>query len=227
MTTFQIKLLAITSMIIGHIGLFFFGDPLLMYAAGRLAFPLFAWLVANGAIHTKNTESYLKRLLIFAFISQVPYILVNRFLNPNYWTLNILFTLFLGLLAITITKNKSLPIKIFILVMFFMGGYLLQVDYGGLGILSIAAFYYFFSSKLKIIISQFIIFSFINLALLFSVLSQLPKLDTNLLYFIPYGILSLIPIFRYTGKQGKKMKYLFYVFYPLQYVVFFIILQYL
>src|SRR5258706_14601073 len=106
MSSFQIKLLAIIFMLIDHIGLYFFPQIILLRAIGRLSFPLFAWLIASGAIHTSSINFYLKRLFIFGCISQIPFILVNRFFNPNFWELNIFFTLFLGLLAIKFLKEK-------------------------------------------------------------------------------------------------------------------------
>ncbi len=227
MNAFQLKLLAIISMVIAHAGLFFFGDPLWMYAIGRLAFPLFAFLLAIGARHTKNASNYLRRLLIFGVISQVPFIFASRIIDPSYWVLNIFFTLFLGLLAIEWTKNKKPFLKITIISIFFIAGYVLGVDYGGLGVLSVVAFYYFTTSRIKTVISQFVIFSFIQLVLLITIAQQNPQALINPLYFIPYATLSLIPIFFYTGKEGRRMKYLFYVFYPLQYVVIFILLQYM
>lgn len=227
MNSFQIKILAIVSMTIAHVGLFFFENPLWMYAFGRLAFPLFAWLLANGAIHTKNTKKYAVRLLIFGLISQIPFVMANRTVDPNYWGLNIMFTLFLGLLAINTTKNKTLPLKFFILFLFFCTGYILQVDYGGMGILCIAAFYYFFNSKIKLLISQFLIIVGINITLLLNLVSQNANTLVNPLYFLPYGVFALIPIFLYNSQQGRKMKYLFYAFYPLHYVVILLLLHYL
>src|SRR5205085_4973530 len=97
MTTFQIKLIAIIAMVIDHIGLFFFPHILLLRIIGRLAFPLFAWLIANGAHHSKNPTKYLTRLFLFALLAQIPFILINRLIDPSFWELNVLFTLFLGL----------------------------------------------------------------------------------------------------------------------------------
>ncbi len=220
MSSFQIKVLAIVAMFIGHIGLFFFESPLWMYIIGRLAFPLFAFLLANGARHTKNPRAYLLRLFIFALISQIPFILANRIVDPNYWTLNILFTLFLGLLAILLTKGKSIVIKSIILTLFFIGGFVFQVDYGGLGVLSVVLFYYFDGLRLKTIISQTVIFVLINLVLLVSFATDYPNTSINPFYFFPYALFALIPIFLYSKKEGLKMKYLFYIIYPLQYLLF-------
>src|SRR5882724_7582394 len=99
MTAFTIKIIAIITMIIDHIGLFFFPTVPELRLIGRLSFPLFAWLIANGAYHTHNIRLYLKRLVICAIVSQVPFIMVNKHLDSDIWLLNVVFTLSIGLVA--------------------------------------------------------------------------------------------------------------------------------
>lgn len=213
-------------MLIGHTGFIFLGTPLWAYIIGRLAFPLFAFLIANGAYHTKNPRAYLTRLFIFGVISQYPFILASRIPDPSYYALNIFFTLFLGLLAIHTTKNRSMFRKTFIIIFCAFAGEIFQVDYGALGVLSIISFYYFYNSKLKILISQSIIFICIVLAQAIELQYTYPNIQINALYALPYALLALIFIFLYSGKEGHKMRYVFYGFYPLQYVVF-LLLHYL
>ncbi len=224
MNTFQLKLLAVATMLVAHVGFFFLGDPLVLFAIGRIAFPIFAFLLAIGAKYTTNTKSYLSRLLIFAIISQIPYIAAYRVFYPDYWTLNILFTLFLGLLAITLSKGKTLPLKLGIILAAVLTGYAFQTSYGGLGVLSVIAFYYTLNKKGLTILSQIVIFSFINLEFLIMLYLSGTLNAKTIPYTIPFAIFSLIPIYFYNHKQGKKMKYLFYVFYPTHYVVIYILL---
>ena len=111
MTTFQIKLVATILMVIDHVGLLFFPQILWFRAVGRLAFPLFAWCIANGAYYSKNRETYLKRLFLFALVAQIPFILMSRLVDPSFWGLDVLFTLFLGLAAILLMeKSKNILI---------------------------------------------------------------------------------------------------------------------
>src|SRR3989344_960795 len=100
MTAFHIKLIAIITMVIDHVGLYFFPDLLILRIIGRLSFPLFAWLIANGVHYSHNAKAYLTRIFLFALLSQLPYLLVNRQIDPRFAGLNIFFTLFLGLCAI-------------------------------------------------------------------------------------------------------------------------------
>ena len=83
------------SMIAAHTGLFFFSQSNILFILGRLAFPLFAWMVANSLFYTKNITLYAKLLLLFAIISQLPFLLANWEINPSYFQLNILFTFLL------------------------------------------------------------------------------------------------------------------------------------
>lgn len=216
MTAFDIKLIAILTMVIDHIGLFFFPNVILFRVIGRLAFPLFAWLIANGAYHTKNINIYLKRLFIFALISQIPYLLANQQIDPNFSQLNIFFTLFLGLLAIKVikqTKNKKLWVCIALTTSLF--GELMSVSYGAFGVLSIIFFYIFFKDFKKMALAQSL--------LIFVYLFKAPPILLAYINLVSLG--SLAFIYFYNKKEGPKAKYLFYIFYPAQYLVIWLLLR--
>jgi TraX protein len=164
MTTFQIKLIAVTSMVIDHVGLCFFPHVLLFRIVGRLAFPLFAWLIANGAYYSKNLKIYLIRLFIFALVAQIPSILMNRLVIPSFWQLNVLFTLFLGLTTIILTK-KSKNTLISLLIVIIIAGIagVSNTDYGAMGVVAMVAFYISFKDVKKMIILQICVFSLFNI----------------------------------------------------------------
>ena len=162
MSSFVLKIIAIISMLVDHSGYLIFNSFSFMNYIGRLAFPIFAFLITEGYIHTSNLKKYFLRLLIFAVISQIPFML----LFPNSFTLNILFTLALGLLAITVynkLNNKSLGF-IFVILCAVLSHFL-HFDYGWFGIAIIFIFYISiviscFSSiiKIKIFFIYLIIF---------------------------------------------------------------------
>ncbi|MFN2363319.1 MAG: TraX family protein, partial [Halarsenatibacteraceae bacterium] len=79
MSSFQIKMVAITTMLIDHIGSIIFPEYIILRVIGRLAFPLFAFLITEGYRHTSNINRYLVRLSIFALISQYPFWLAFGF----------------------------------------------------------------------------------------------------------------------------------------------------
>jgi hypothetical protein len=218
MTTFQIKVIAIVAMIIDHMGLFFFPQFFIFRIIGRLAFPLFAWLIANGAYHTHDMGSYLRRLYIFALISQIPYLLANRLIDPHFSNLNVFCTLFLGLCAIVlIQKTNNWAQWLFITVVMGAVAQLLQTDYGGFGVAVIVVFYVFFTNFKKLLIAQCVLF----LAPILLAPGYLAGL------FEPIGLLSLIIIRFYNNQPGPQAKYLFYLFYPTQYVVYYFLLLWL
>lgn len=159
MTTFQIKLIAITAMVIDHIGLCFFPHILLFRIVGRLAFPLFAWLIANGAYHSKNAKKYLARLFFFALIAQAPFIMMNRLIDPSFWALNVLFTLFLGLVTIILIKKaKNVAIAFLIIILSALVAGIFNTEYGAMGVLAIVVFYLFFDNFKKMLILQICLF---------------------------------------------------------------------
>jgi hypothetical protein len=215
MNAFAIKLFAIILMVIDHIGLFFFPQVFLFRVIGRLSFPLFAWLIANGAHHTHNIRSYIMRVFAFALLSQIPFLLANRLINPSFSMLNVLFTLGLGLTAIFVmqqTKNKS--VWVFGTAVAAGLGHAINVDYGFFGVLSVVAFYLFFQNLPLMLLSQSIIF----LSPFFFMMGY----KTNFLE--PLALFSLLIIVWYNKREGPKVKYLFYIFYPLQYVIIYLLL---
>lgn len=116
---------------------------------GRLAFPIFAFLIVEGYQHTRNFNKYLFRLLLLGLISEIPFDIAfnQHWLDFSYQ--NIFFTLALGLLAIRAYDlwrhqiiGTLIPLGILLCAEF------LQVDYGAYGILMIMAIYYFKDNRL-------------------------------------------------------------------------------
>ncbi len=222
MTTFTIKIIAIITMIIDHVGLFFFPHILLFRAVGRLSFPLFAWLIANGAIHTRNINNYAIRLFLLALISQIPFLYANLQENPSFEGLNVVFTLFLGLCVITVMKQSSRKV---IWVLATIGALVLsdvlRTDYGAAGILTIISYYLFYNKLNKMILAQVVILFFFPYVTIFFEASR--HIDLSFYYLDSFyeflGLFSLIFIAKYNKKKGHQARYLFYSFYPLQYVV--------
>ncbi len=210
MTAFHIKIIAILTMIIDHLGMFFFPDIFFLRIIGRLSFPLFAWLIANGAYHTKNRQQYLMRLVLFAFVSQIPFSLATQLIDPTSTLLNIFFTLSIGLIGIIFLKKTQRRYWLLISFLCALLAGLLNTDYGAFGVLSIIAFYVFFHHRKYLIISQISIFFLMSLQGWF--------LGNVVGVFEVIGLISLFFILLYNNKEGSRMKYLFYVFYPLQYV---------
>lgn len=216
MNMFSIKVIAIAAMLVDHFALILFPESVALRMIGRLAFPLFAWLIANGAEHTSDIDRYLRRLFFFGILSQIPFEI--GFFLSGYHPLffNVLFTLFLGLLAIkSIQSDSSHMTKISVVTGSALLASLIHADYGGIGVLSIVAFYILRKRPVALICSQIMLFAVSPIAL--------ASFDLYLpgTWYLsqPYqwaAMLALPLIFFYNEKRGPRVQYLFYWFFPLQ-----------
>ena len=210
MSSFVLKIIAIVTMFIDHIGYAIFGEFSFFNYIGRIAFPIFAFQISEGYNHTKNLKKYFLRLFIFAIVSQIPFMLFGKIIS-NDFTLNIFFTLLLGLISIYIydkSKYKSLGIIISIII-----GLLAEFahcDYGFYGVAIIFLFYIFKNDIIK---------SSIAFMLATTIKYLIPMIkygfyDVYLHLFI-CTLLPIILILLYNGQKGKDTKYLLYLFYPI------------
>ena len=102
MSSFVLKIIAVVTMFIDHLGYIIWGRVTFFNYIGRLAFPIFAFQISEGYLHTKNLKKYFLRLIIIAIVSQIPYSLFLSTYSNDYTSPNIFFTLISGLLSITI-----------------------------------------------------------------------------------------------------------------------------
>ena len=91
MSVFAIKLLALVTMVIDHSAYYLYASSLIehglyfaMRTVGRIAFPLYAFLLVNGFEKTSNRGKYLSRLVLFAAVSQLPYTVVFSYENYSH-----------------------------------------------------------------------------------------------------------------------------------------------
>ena len=104
LSLFILKVIGIVTMFLDHYH-YVIGGSEILNVAGRIAFPIFAFTLSEGYVHTRSLKKYLLRLFIFAVSIQMPSVL----LGYNY-PMNIFFTLFLGLLSIYIFSLKKINI---------------------------------------------------------------------------------------------------------------------
>ena len=182
------------------------GGSKILNVVGRIAFPIFAFTLSEGYVHTRSLKKYLFRLFIFAVSIQMPSILFGY-----DYSMNIFFTLFLGLLSIYIFNLKKINIilKIILIgfVLFFSQKF--KLDYGMYGILLIMNFNIFRDYKFKILMN-FLVLNIFNM--IFPKVFDL--VDTQF-----FSLISLVFIFMYNGKKGRSMKYFFYLFYPIHFFI--------
>ncbi len=220
-----LKILAMVFMLLDHLWATIIPGNQWMTAVGRLAFPIFAFMISEGYAHTSDFKKYAKRLFIFGLISEIPFNLMSAgsFIYPFHQ--NVMFTLLLGLLSIRevdrFKQNIKVKTGIFCLLkvaLFLIIGTVGFVDYGAMGILVIIAFYVFRDIKFGRL------FQLASLVLLFIVFFKglqivIPIAGHEFLFPMQgFGVLSMIPICFYNGKKGansKLLKHAFYWFYPL------------
>src|SRR5699024_2332190 len=94
---FQLKCIAILSMALDHTGAVLFPQEIWLRCAGRLAFPVFCFLIVEGFVHTHDVYRYMARLGVFALISEIPYDLAFRGVCLEFAYQNVFFTLLIGI----------------------------------------------------------------------------------------------------------------------------------
>ncbi|MCR5837953.1 MAG: conjugal transfer protein TraX [Lachnospiraceae bacterium] len=227
-----LKWIALIAMVIDHVGAVFFVPETTTYfvlrAIGRLSFPIFAFLITQGYVHTGNWKKYALRLLLFAFVSEIPYDLAFYNSVFSIKKQNIFFTLLLGLLVIRlkdyITNDLKMPkwavendmvvlvqsgIQLFVIITLCLLAYKANLCYSYPGILLIALFHAM-RGRMDGIVWPNVIFSF-----------MFGKIQL-------FGMAAIIPLSLYNGKPGnRKYKWLFYIYYPVHLVLFWMIHKYL
>lgn len=221
MSVFALKILAILAMSLDHIAAVFLSPInmpyLLMRGFGRIAFPIFCFLIVEGYYHTRDVKKYMIRLAGFALVSEIPFDLCF-YQKPFYWQhQNVFFTLALGLITIyaidEIKKRfstsyiKALVLQFAVIILAMTTAWFLSTDYSMLGILIIIAFYVGRGNIIQIAISICIVTLYLG--------------NT----FQLYSLLALIPIYLYNGKKGPSMRYVFYVFYPAHMLILYVMLS--
>ena len=210
-----LKYLALITMTIDHIGLFLLDDYTPFRIIGRLSFPIFAYMIAEGCRYTHNRMHYFLRVSILAILCQI---VMDITTHSLYMSILISFSLSI-LLIMTIDytfKTKYLlPSFISILLVFFLVVILpkitstdYQIDYGIGGIILVVMVYYL-PEKWRLI-------GVLVGCLVMSITM------TPLQYF---SLLSIIPLAFYNHKKGKgcPLPYFFYLYYPLHLAIIYLL----
>ena len=137
---------ACLTMLIDHIGFMFFPEMVELRLIGRISMPIYAYCIANGYIHTRSRKSYIKRITVIAFLSQLPFSFV-----VEEWKLNICFTWLIGIAVLwCIDEIKKQPeIKIPVLFFSLIITECVPMDYGIMAVLWVVLFYSYPKLKSK------------------------------------------------------------------------------
>lgn len=197
---------------------------------GRIAFPIFAFMIVEGYFCTGNLKKYVLRILVFALISEIPFNLAmgSSLLYPIHQNVLWTFIIAIGLIYLNEkVKEKKIFARILVGASTVLLGYVLglvtMVDFYHAGVLTVLVFYFFRKKKWWSCIGQLLCLWYINIEMLggfgyeFSVFGET-------VFFTRQGLalLALIPIWLYRGKKGynsKAFKYFNYAFYPLHLLI--------
>lgn len=218
-TSNQLKIFALLSMTCDHVGLQFFPDLVFLRIIGRFAFPIFAYMIAEGCQYTKNRCRYLLTILLFAVGYQLVYFFVMGSIFQCIFVSFTLSILLIYLLDYGRRRKKVLPWMLFgltMLAVIFVSAVLprlipetgFDIDYGLWGILLPVGIYLFRSKPLRLAFAA----------------ADLAVLAIDAFWYQWFALLTIPLLALYNGKRGKwKLKYLFYIYYPLHLVVIYAI----
>ncbi len=218
MNAFVLKIIACITMFIDHIGYAIFNDTSYFNYIGRIAFPIFSFQISEGYTHTKSLKKYLYRLLIFALVSQIPFMLFSSIITDN-WGLNVIFTLSFGLISIAAYDKCNKLFGIIVCIALGIISEFLHCDYGFYGVAITFLFYVFNNSKILMALS-FTIATIIKYGYnIFSYYSYGTAIFKSAFeYYFPFALCTLIPLIficLYNKKKGPNSRYILYLFYPL------------
>lgn len=211
-----LKLIACVTMLVDHIGAVFV--PWIgLRVIGRLAYPIYCFLLAEGAVRTRDPKKYAIRLAVGMVLAELPYDLL--FYGGLTWAhQSVMVTLLLGFgMMMAIDKVRTVGLKFVLAVGFALAAELLNTDYGGTGIFIIALFAVTRERKDRVLLQtlgQALVWwtaGGYEIALgAFSVPIQM------------FALLSMIPIALYSGQKAtssRTVQIAFYLFYPVHLVL--------
>ncbi len=216
MSGFLLKLLALVPMLIDHTGHVLFPGVMWMRYIGRLAFPIYCFLLVEGFLHTRDLRKYMGRLAVFAVISEIPFDLAiyGEFFEPAHQ--NVFITLLFGLMAISIMSIVDVGniwfnyvLRMLIAVPFGVAAQLMHTDYRWIGVGLITVMFLFHDLEI--------------LKLGLGAVLMLPVFTNSIEYF---GLISFVPMHFYNGRRGiphsgygRVLQWFFYIFYPVHLLV--------
>lgn len=198
----QLKMLAVLTMLCDHVAVILvegtFYQPLRMI--GRIAFPVFAYFIAQGFLYTSNYKKYLFRIGIFALLSEIPFDLAFQGKMLEFHSQNVMFTMLIGLVMLYFLRRweYSVGMKCILLLAGGVCGWLFRVDYSWFGVLLIGMFYLLRTSSRG---NQMLLFG-----MLFVFYGGLEV----------FGLLGVLCVLLHRKEKEASFfsKYFFYVFYP-------------
>ncbi len=233
-----LHILAMIFMLLDHMWATVLPGRAWMTCLGRIAFPIFAFMIVEGYFHTHSFKKYMLRLLIAAILSEIPFNLMygSQVIYPYHQ--NVLWTFLIALSVIwlieKIKQKGKLWLTILVSVLLTIAGVLLglitMVDYYGAGVFTVLVFYFFHERKWWGYLGQLLLLGWLNLEVIGGLYYPVTIAGVELeLLQQGFALLALIPIWLYRGRQGyhsKAFQYGCYAFYPVHCLILALLLRF-
>ena len=232
-----LKIIAAFCMLVDHIGVMFFPGVQIFRIVGRIALPIFAFMIAEGCRYTRNKLRYFLTVFILGVLCQVVYFIYD---GDTYLSILITFSISILLIylfqffkSLVFDKYALLFLKVLTGILFvasiisvYFLNEVLEIDYGFYGcMMPLFASAFHFENTKDSNISKFIASRYFGLASM-SVCMLLLALSNGTRQF--YSFLAIPILLLYNGKRGKtNMKYFFYIFYPAHLLILELINQFI
>lgn len=239
LTAAVLHIIAMTLMLMDHLWATLLPAKEWLTCAGRVAFPIFAFMAVEGYFHTRSFKKYILRMLLFAVLSEIPFDLMygGTWFYPVHQ--NVLWTFLLGLLGVWLMeqvrkKGKTwmyLLVCVLVVPAGLVLGTLCMVDYYGVGVLTVFVFYFLHGRKWWCFLGQLAALYWLNVELLGGLMYPVQFFGMEFeLCQQGLALLALIPIWLYRGSQGyhsKPFQYLCYAFYPVHMLLLVVVLNFI
>ena len=239
LTAAVLHIIAMTLMLMDHLWATLLPAREWLTCAGRVAFPIFAFMAVEGYFHTRSFKKYILRMLLFAVLSEIPFDLMygGTWFYPVHQ--NVLWTFLLSLLGVWLMEQVRkkgitwmyLLVCVLVVPAGLVLGTLCMVDYYGVGVLTVFVFYFLHGRKWWCFLGQLAALYWLNVELLGGLMYpvQLFGMEFELCQQ-GLALLALIPIWLYRGRQGyhsKPFQYLCYAFYPVHMLLLVVVLNFI
>lgn len=230
-TSFTLHILAMVFMLCDHLWATVVPGNDWLTDIGRIAFPIFAFMIVEGYFYTKSLKKYVGRLFLFALISEIPFNLVmgSSLFYPFHQ--NVLWTFLIGVLLICLNEKAKKTGKLWLRILTGIGtvclafvlGLIAFVDYHYAGVLTVLVFYFFRGRKWWHLVGQLLCLYYLNVEVLSGFYYEVSVFGHTMnVVRQGFALLALVPIWLYRGTQGpynKVIKNVYYWFYPMHLLV--------
>ena len=227
----SLHILAMATMVLDHMWATVVPGNTWMTLVGRLTFPIFAFLIAEGLTHTRDAKAYRRRMLVAAILSEIPFNLMCAS-SPIYpFHQNVLWTFLIAMYMIAMTERAkerggglwAAAVGIAAVILGMLLGTVAMVDYFGAGVAMVMLFYFARGRRWYHFALQAAGMYYLNVEMLKGLYYPVTLFGHEFeFYQQSLALLALIPIWLYRGRQGhhsKAFRFACYAFYPVHMLI--------